>query len=446
MFNNIINVYCDERNAYITFENKFKCFRKRDNDNQPFIEFICNNYIFKVYADFTNTNLPKKVVELLTKGCRPDYIFYNENDDKIIFLIEDTVTAPVGNAQKQRLPRIIIPFIEKIPLLYVTPNDGFDASQNIYRKLTGILKELKIQNPNSIISPSDFNIEFIINDIINSNIDKYIIKKMVNLSIFNKTKVSIKRTEYEFVIELISLINNDNNIVNVFEEDGNIYLIPSNSNVAKYLKISEDFILIIGRAWKPDGNTSDPFTGGLFSLGLLNKSTSNQKKIVIVSPHNCNLCKTDKLINKKNNKLTQALELCDILFDGNGEMFDLKQIKYLSDENFEYNGDGESIVLYCRHIEILKNNEKNVWVQYPHGSWGSKDGLNNNKRDDKRPDIICESHPNGIEVKLKLSDIYKHVKKYGIIHDEYTYGIHDCIIDNSYEINLRKVNTNEIFR
>ena len=47
MFNNIINVYCDERNAYITFENKFKCFRKRDNDNQPFIEFICNNYIFK---------------------------------------------------------------------------------------------------------------------------------------------------------------------------------------------------------------------------------------------------------------------------------------------------------------------------------------------------------------------------------------------------------------
>ena len=44
-----------------------------------------------------------------------------------------------------------------------------------------------------------------------------------NNLVFNKTKIKIKRTEYQFVVELISLINNDNNILNVFEENGNIY-------------------------------------------------------------------------------------------------------------------------------------------------------------------------------------------------------------------------------
>ena len=138
--------------------------------------------------------------------------------------------------------------------------------------------------------------------------------------------------------------------------------------------------------------------------------------------------------------MTQALELCDFLYDGNGNLFDLKNVKYYSKEKFKYTGDSESLATYVRHKQLFDDGEEIGFVQYPHGSWSSKDGKNSNKRDEKRPDILCKSKPNGIEVKYELSAVYNHLKKYGKLHDEYVYMLDDCNILSEYnDININKV-------
>ena len=437
---NEIAIYCDARDSFFDFIKSFHCSEMRDKDNQPIIQFCIKNTKFNVYADFTNTNLPKKVSDLLIQGCRPDFIFYDLNKNKILFLIEETSTAPVGNAQKQRLPRPIISYIEKIPFIYICPNTGVDQSQKMNRVLTGVFKQLKKLNPLSFITPAEFDIKMIINDILNNKIEKYIIKNMINLQTeFAKTKVSTKKSEYDKINDLISSVNSDKNCVNIFEQKGNCFLIKKSSNIAKFFNQKNDFILVFGAAWKPSGGYSDPFAGGLYSIGLLNKHSKSQLNVIIVSSHDCDTYDTWDVINK-NNKMTQALELCDFLYDGNGNLFDLKNVKYYSKEKFKYTGDSESLATYVRHKQLFDNGEEIEFVQYPHGSWSSKDGKNSNKRDEKRPDILCKSKPNGIEVKYELSDVYKHLKKYGKLHDEYVYMLDDCNILSEYNnININKI-------
>jgi hypothetical protein len=437
MFNDIINVYCDSRESWIEFNEKFKTEFGRDDLLQPTLNFIFENVKFVLYADFTNTNLPFKVESLLLDGCRPDLIFYSTKLKNIILLIEDTKTAPVGNAQKQRLPRPTIAYLQKIPFIYLSSFNGVDQSQKKERTITGVFKEIALKNEKSFITRDNYDLNVIIQEIVNEDIEKYIIKNYVNLNdTLKKTKIRIKDVNTNFFVNLKRIINYDFNVVNVFEKNGNYYIVKKNSEVAKFLNIEDDFYLILGKAWKDDGNYSDPFVGGGFSFCLLNDNSENRKKVVVFSSHNYN---TKKLLNN-NSKIFLMLEKCDILIDIHGEKFDLSKIKHDKKEIFEYKKDSESLSTYFKHKELIESGENVIFCQYPHGSWGSNDGLNNNKRDEKRPDLIIEGKPKGIESKEKLSDVYSHLKQYGNMHDEYVYINENCEFKEEYShIKIRKV-------
>lgn len=435
-----IQVYCDSRDAWIDFYKNFNCEKNRDSDGQPFIFFTTKKVTFEVFADFTNSNLPEKVKNILTSGCRVDYIFYNPTEDDIILLVEDTKTAPVGNAQKQRISRPILSWIQKIPFIYVSPETGRDASSNQTRTETGVFKELKYLNKESFILSEDFNLEKIINEIITFDLKKYVIKNMINIEYSRgRTKPKVSSKNSSTISKLKEIIVNDELTFNVFEDNGSVYSVKNTSKVANFLKIDHDFILVIGSPIQKNGKFSDPFCGQLYAISLINKHSKNIP-IVVVSPKECDSIKNGK-IKKQNNKLTQCLQYCIMIIDNEGEKIPLEDINYVCDEIFEYKGDGESVATFVKTKKMIEEGDEIIFTQFPHGSWGSSDGLNSNKRDEKRPDIISLKRPNGVEVKKYLSDVYKHIERYGILHDEYVYIYNDCDIKSIYgDIKIESVN------
>ena len=435
-----IQIYCDSRDAWIDFVTIFNCTKNRDIKNQPFISFVVGKTTFEVFADFTNTNLPIKVKDMLILGCRVDYIFYNPNEDKIILLVEDTKTAPVGNAQKQRISRPILSWTNKIPFIYVSPEKGKDASLNQTRTETGVFKELKSLNKESFISNKEFNLKNIINEIIKFDLEKYIIKNMIDFEkSYGRTRPKVSGRNSIVASKLKEIIFNDKLTFNIFEEKGSVYLTKKSSDVANFLGIDEDFILVIGSPIKKSGGFSDPFCGQLHAITLLNNCSKNLP-IIIVSTNKCDRISNGK-IKTQNNKLTQCLQYCTMVIDNEGKKISLEGLKYICEEIFEYKEDGESIATFIKTQSMIKEGDKISFTQFPHGSWGSNDGLNANKRDEKRPDIISSNRPNGVEVKKYLSDVYKHIEDYGILHDEYVYIYEDCNKKNKYNnIIIERVN------
>jgi hypothetical protein len=435
-----IQIYCDSRDSWIDFIKTFSCNKNRDINGQPFISFVVEKTTFEVFADFTNTNLPKKVENILTIGCRVDYVFYNPNKDNVVLLIEDTKTAPVGNAQKQRISRPILSWINKIPFIYVSPKKGQDASQKQIRTETGVFKKLKTLNKESFISNEQFKLEKIINEIITFDLEKYLIRNMIDIELcYGRTKPKVSGVNSLITSKLKEIIINDELTCNIFEEKGSVYLTKKSSNVARFLNIDYDFILIIGSPIQKNGSISDPFCGQLHAVTLLNNN-SKKLPIIIFSPKKCDRISSGK-IKKQNNKLTQGLQYCSMVIDNEGNKISLKDIKYVCEEIFEYKGDGESVATFIKVQSIINEGDEISFTQFPHGSWGSSDGLNSNKRDEKRPDIISLKRPNGIEVKKCLSDVYKHIERYGILHDEYVYIYEDCNKKNKYnDIIIEKVN------
>jgi len=435
-----IQIYCDSRDAWIDFIKLFKCNKSRDINGQPLISFVVEKTTFEVFADFTNTNLPEKVKNILTIGCRVDYIFYNPNEDNIVLLIEDTKTAPVGNAQKQRISRPILSWIYQLPFIYVSPEKGQDASSNQTRTETGVFKELKTLNKESFISNEQFNIEDIVNQVIRFDLNKYVIKNMIDIGkSYGRTKPKVSGKNSILTSKLKEIISNDKLTFNIFEEEGSVYLTKKSSDVANFLNIDYDFILVIGSPIQKNGTLSDPFCGQLYAIALLNNNSKNLP-IIIVSPNKCGRI-SDGKIKKQNNKLTQGLQYCTMVIDSKGEKISLEGLKYVCEEIFEYKGDGESVATFIKTESMINEGDEINFTQFPHGSWGSSDGLNSNKRDEKRPDIISLKRPNGVEVKKCLSDVYKHIERYGILHDEYVYIYEDCNKKNKYnDIIIEKVN------
>ena len=240
--------------------------------------------------------------------------------------------------------------------------------------------------------------------------------------------------------KLKEIIINDELTCNIFEEKGSVYLSKKSSDVANFLNIDYDeFILVIGSPIQKNGLVSDPFCGQLHAITLLNNN-SKKLPIIIVSPKKCERITSGK-IKEQNNKLTQGLQYCTMVIDDKGDKIFLEDIKYVCEEIFEYKGDGESVATFIKVQSMINEGDKIIFNQFPHGSWGSNDGLNSNKRDEKRPDIISLKRPKGVEVKKCLSDIYKHIEDHGILHNEYVYINEDCSKNNKYsDINIEKVN------
>jgi len=436
-----IRVFCDDISTWwnksIVSENIKRC--RVVNTNEPYLKLELFNvsWEFYVYGSNNTSMLPEIIKNSLLDGCRPDLWFYDPAQDSILMSIEDTSTAPIGNAQKQRIIRIMWSIENKIPFIYVSPLTGMDNSQSKQRKITGEFKKLVDINPNSFLTPEQFNLKELMFEISINGIDKYKVTSPFTLNILRKSKINTKSFGLEFE-QIKKLIDSDNEVLNIIEEGGNIFLMNKSSKTAKKLNIIKDTILLIGAGWKSSEKSkgySDPFVGNIMMVYYINKWFGNVYDIIVLSTHDCRKYNFENLL-KQNNKMTLALSKITKLMDLCGNV---SKVTYTSNEKFEYKKDDESIATYCRYIELFNKNIVIDFCQPPHGSWSSKNGMNTQKRDDKRADIYHSEAPNGEEGKTKLSDVYKHIDKYGLIHDRYYFINEDEIIREDLKNKLNKV-------
>ena len=129
----IYQIYCD------SFDILTKYLFKTKEHFQSIIRHN-NTYIFKIGHDEfrfvhidKNKVLPEKVEKALQKtNGQPDYIVYNLEEEKIELVVEDTATAPIGNAMCQRMDKILPLFFSKdrdYGVVYLAPADGWDGKK-----------------------------------------------------------------------------------------------------------------------------------------------------------------------------------------------------------------------------------------------------------------------------------------------------------------------------
>jgi len=436
-----VQIFCDDITVWfdesIQDTNIERCVV--ENTGEPYLRFSLLGINWELYVyGMNNTDMvPNKIKCASYDGCRPDIWFYDPQKDKILLAVEETSTAPVGNAQKQRIPRPLWAIDNDVPFIFVSPKYGMDNSQGKKRKITGPYRKLFDKNPNSFITPEEYNLRSILFDISKNNLNQYKIESPLNLEPLKKTKITVKGVTSEFN-KIKTLIDSDVEVLNVIEERGNIFLVPKNSVTGKKLKLKEDTILLIGTAWKSSNKSSgpsDPFAGGVMMVYYVNKWFGNVYDVMVLSTHDCKKYNFEKLV-KQTNKMTLALSKINKVMDLCGNV---EEVSYVSNEIFKFKGFDESIATYCRYQELISENINVDFCQPPHGSWSSKDGMNTQQRDKKRADIYYDGAPNGEEGKTKLSDIYKHITKYGLIHDRYYYIVEDVKVKEDLKHKVHKV-------
>lgn len=429
-----IEVFCDDISVWLDKNlNRYdakRCSVYGTEEPSLIFQIFGIDWVFYIYGMNNTDMVPEKIKKASYEGCRPDIWFYDRERDEILLAIEETATAPVGNALKQRIPRPMWAIDNNIPFLYISPIEGMDNSNKQKRKITGPFYELVRFNPQSFITKEKYNLVEVMEDVSKENTKKYLIKSPFKLSKLGKTKLSVKKTDTLGKVKQI--IDSDYLVENVIEKKGNIYLVPKESKTAEYFGFVDDTILLIGKGWKSSkvNGFSDPFCGGIMMVYYINKWSVSNYKIAVLSTHDCIKYDTNKLI-KLTNKMTLSLSKIDSLFDLCGNTFD---VSHTPNEIFKFQGLDESIATYVRAMDLIKEGFELDFCQGPHGSWASKDGLNTQKRDEKRGDIYHKNSPNGEEGKTKLSDVVKHIKKYGLIHDKYYYLVEDCEIEKSDKI------------
>lgn len=439
-----ILVFCDDVSVWldkgINTHDIIRCENEKTQEPYLKVELFGISWEFYIYG-LNNTDMLPDCIKIASfEGCRPDVWFYDPFRDKILLAVEETSTAPVGNAQKQRIPRPMWAIENRIPFIYVSPKTGMDNSNKQKRKITGPFNELVKRNPQSCITKEQYDLVKIMEEVSKGECDKYLMESPFDLSKRGKSKVSVKNTNDFGVTK--DIIDSDIDVYNVIEKTGNIYVVPKNSKTAKHFGFKSDTILIIGKAWKSSNikGQSDPLAGGIMMVYYINKWLGGNYEIALLSTHDCSKYNTSKLI-RQTNKMTLALSKIGKLIDLCGDQF---KVTHKSNEIFKFNGMDESIATYCRMRDLINGdamdfiNEKVTinFYQGPHCSWASNDGLNTQKRDDKRADIYHKGSPKGEEGKAKLSDVYKHIEKYGLIHDKYYYLNEDCPVkvENSDKI------------
>lgn len=432
-----IKIFVDDASCWEELTSNFSISRKRvDSTGEPYLEFIFGNILFESYIyGLNNTSeLPNKIIKIIEEGCRPDYFFYDNELDEILLGIEISDTAPVGNALKQRIKRLLHFIHLKIPFIFVTPFVGIDNSQKKKRKITGTFNELQKTNPNSIIESKSFEISDILSKLVYNNHGYYINKSNLNFEKKGKSVPKFKNSPCHQIQNLKNNVCNDSEVFNVLEPKGNIYYIHGKSKTAEILGLSDNSIIIFGKYFKPNDTYSDPSIGNIYLVHYVKLFLKSPVKIFAINTHPTQ--KSIDILLKEKNKLTQALSLIDGIF-----CCELKQKKVFYDKKYvcRYKGDDESIATYVRVQDLLKEENKPSLINYPHGSWTSKDGKNSGKRDEKRGDIYYDKISKGEEGKIKLSDIYYAIEKYGDIHDFYYYLDEDCEIKKELKNKLLRV-------
>lgn len=102
-----------------------------------------NKIVIECRGNYSNwEDLPQKVDEYVNFFDKPDVIFYNLHEQKIICAAEFTETVCVGNSPWQRSGRVVSSTILNIPFLAVYPCGGEDRSLTSLRESTALLSEL----------------------------------------------------------------------------------------------------------------------------------------------------------------------------------------------------------------------------------------------------------------------------------------------------------------
>lgn len=135
----IYKLYCDSPDLYFYLLKHEKMNARRDDDGIRKIDFLDENTKYTIQFIFKHAQ-KKQYLEscedVLNKTCgTPDYILKKSNGDTIL-CIEDSHTAPVGNAVLQRLDKLLPLMLneqETYPVMFIGPKQGLDKSNSKIR-------------------------------------------------------------------------------------------------------------------------------------------------------------------------------------------------------------------------------------------------------------------------------------------------------------------------
>jgi hypothetical protein len=135
-------LYCDSPDLYYHLLKHEKMNARRDGDNRRKIDFFDENRKYTIEFVFKHAQIEQYLEaceDVLSKTCgTPDYILKKSNGDTEL-CIEDSHTAPVGNAVLQRLDKLLPLMLneqETYPVMFIGPKQGLDKSNLQIRSWT----------------------------------------------------------------------------------------------------------------------------------------------------------------------------------------------------------------------------------------------------------------------------------------------------------------------
>lgn len=200
-----------------------------------------------------NNPLPKKVSNQLNTYGTMDYIVCDEHDN-VISAIEDTKTAPVGNALLQRMDKVLPLFLNrnrKFKVAYIAPRIGKDDSQDTERSVCQswfFQKFLKNYGKNFIFLEK--------NQLTKENICDHTLNLIIEHVLSNTAPI----------------IPQNKHLVEALNE--------SIKSVRTLKKVGADLIFS-GKMFKPNNSTSHPVHSTLMTIIMLNQSTGLYNKIIL---------------------------------------------------------------------------------------------------------------------------------------------------------------------
>jgi hypothetical protein len=434
--------------------------RKVNKDLNTFeYSFLFNNFemLFNVSGVYSQSKLPDNISKFISLNFKPD-IFFCDESDNLIISIEKTDTAPVGNAINQRANRFIYPYENKIPIYYIFPEKGFDASNDNQRVVTGSFNKLYLELKNKLLYSYNNEKELVdiyikILDIL-CGISKFDYK-------FDEIKLKFDKFTSKWTKSIKTKPNNDKcyNLIKNICSTNKSYSIVDGSPfyVVETEKLSFDernifpkniekkIGIIVIQGFKKNGSYSDPNTGeiSLFSF-LLKKYGISDIFLYIFSEK---APKKEIFIQNKNKitNLSKQYVDCVILYDG--ELIFNYEIKKTK-KNKSKNKFGEDFVTsYFASMSLFNDNIYLKYIQCPGGGWTMGHKNNNIRRDESRNDLTLEFLNQKItldfENKEKVKDLFKEKRK-EIYSDIFIYAaLKNNSKNNDVDIFVESLSENE---
>jgi hypothetical protein len=418
-----IKCYCDSSQEMIELMDSLREHNLINNydyiyDNNDIsithsFNFDNTRFNMKAFGIYSQTNMPKTIKSYIDDAFKPD-IFFCDEDDNLIISMEKTSTAPVGNAINQRLHRLFYAVKNNIPFKYILPNTGFDQSQNMERKNTGVLPIIAESfngfNPVFFYDSKNSGDEYkeILN-IIKSNkeINYSLDIKKINESEkpnWSKSDKTIPKNK-AFYTKIKDLFQSGKtlykgapfSIINI--DDTDIPGIPSG-----------EYGIICVPGYKKNGAYADPNCGDIATFSSFLKEFTNIKNIIVYLFEDRSNLDKDKFL-KQNNKLLKMCKLYTdyvVLHDESVILNNEINIK-ISNQNSENKIGEDTVTIILALPATLENEYKLNYIQCPSGSWTYNAVDNNVKRDDIRPDIIITKDDKIISISSKndIKDLNK---------------------------------------